>query len=473
MDQVDPLLPNQSSELHLRASQYLAPSTTVAVGMQDGHAGPSIDQVIREFLENTKARFGESSIQVDRINKALHDFWSVKISKKDAITRILLELRDQLDLRQNLINILYHRDARWGVGDFDFGQTPLQPIPQFLQPVHQPHLRIPPMNSSWITDHRPFHTINPAILGGGYRGPQIGQEYRHDSLHPQLGDRMWPLQSQPPSSPISQGSFYSPFSNNLKIPAPDFSNSTTHHSRPFADSVDDRSHGSPTFTLTPVVMFPAQTTVDMPPPSKKRQREASSIDSCVNEHQPGRIVCSVETSGSPERTEGPPRKKVDAKTPKAPPEVSGRFVHSLCGKAFSTRYKVKKHHWGTKTDDIDTTTGCWAKHQKPNVAWDAHPSCKEQPAASITTKRTMSRAAKKASEHSLLPAQFSHGVIPGFPTLGDLPQAVAKVVSPSVATHSTPEDAGTDLDGSQQSDKVNLRVLESWCGDETLGSEQV
>lgn len=59
--------------------------------------------------------------------------------------------------------------------------------------------------------------------------------------------------------------------------------------------------------------------------------------------------------------------------------TKGHFVHSLCGKAFTTRSGVKKHHWGARLYDKNTTSGCWAKNGKPDVDWDDHPSCKDPP----------------------------------------------------------------------------------------------
>lgn len=51
------------------------------------------------------------------------------------------------------------------------------------------------------------------------------------------------------------------------------------------------------------------------------------------------------------------------------PRAKGHFVHSICGTPFTTRYAVKKHHWGSKCDNLQTTTGCWAKNNKPDVQW--------------------------------------------------------------------------------------------------------
>lgn len=53
--------------------------------------------------------------------------------------------------------------------------------------------------------------------------------------------------------------------------------------------------------------------------------------------------------------------------------VKGEFIHSLCGKAFTTRHGVKKHHWGPKIDDRATTMGCWAKSGKPDIEWYVFP----------------------------------------------------------------------------------------------------
>jgi hypothetical protein len=51
----------------------------------------------------------------------------------------------------------------------------------------------------------------------------------------------------------------------------------------------------------------------------------------------------------------------------------GQFIHALCGKDFHSRSAVKKHHWGhAKAGDTSTTTGCWAKKNKPDREWYAH-----------------------------------------------------------------------------------------------------
>jgi hypothetical protein len=51
------------------------------------------------------------------------------------------------------------------------------------------------------------------------------------------------------------------------------------------------------------------------------------------------------------------------------PSDKGHFIHQICGKGFTMRRSVKKHHWGPKMGDLETTAGCWARNGKPNVAW--------------------------------------------------------------------------------------------------------
>jgi hypothetical protein len=52
---------------------------------------------------------------------------------------------------------------------------------------------------------------------------------------------------------------------------------------------------------------------------------------------------------------------------------SRKYIHALCGKGFNSRSAVKKHHWGhAKAWDTSTTTGCWAKNDKPDIEWQVH-----------------------------------------------------------------------------------------------------
>jgi hypothetical protein len=113
-----------------------------------------------------------------------------------------------------------------------------------------------------------------------------------------------------------------------------------------------------------------QPTLDMTPPPRKRSRKSSSAQSKAK--QP---YNQDRTRRGPEDLQD--QQSTGSKASQAP--SAGRFVHSICGKRFANRFKVKKHHWGNKINDVNTTTGCWYKNHKPNVDWDAHPSCKEAP----------------------------------------------------------------------------------------------
>ncbi|KAH9864166.1 hypothetical protein J1614_010100 [Plenodomus biglobosus] len=220
-----------SNTVHPRAIQCHAPRI---MAPEAAYVALSIDQVAHEFVENL-------SNQVYTINKALSDFWTTRVSKRDAISTILLALRDQEDLRRDLLNVLYHRDAQWGIGDFDLEQTTTQSIPQFLQPVHQPQLRLPPISPSWSTDNPSTQTINPTILSDYSVPHMFEQQYRQDSHYAQYGGLTWPPYSHYSSSPMSQGSFCSSYSNHLRLPAPDFTSRTRLHARPFSDSINEIS----------------------------------------------------------------------------------------------------------------------------------------------------------------------------------------------------------------------------------------
>ena len=117
------------------------------------------------------------------------------------------------------------------------------------------------------------------------------------------------------------------------------------------------------------------------------------------------------------------------------------FIHSLCGKGFSTLSGVKKHHWGKKINDLMTKTGCWAKHNKPDVGWDDHPSCRaDRPKAkttrSVAAVSEQGRPTTSTMESKGSPAlHVSHlNTVPGFPTLHDLPRTVAHAINVPAAS---------------------------------------
>jgi hypothetical protein len=134
--------------------------------LRDRGQRPTIEQVVYKFLDNIKLRFGEQSTEVITILNILGTFRAGEISKKDTLVAIRLTLGDQADLKQDLLNILFHRQAGWAVGDFDFGlrqpldQASPSPSPQFLQPAHQSQMRLPPISPLWYEASQANHSAN-------------------------------------------------------------------------------------------------------------------------------------------------------------------------------------------------------------------------------------------------------------------------------------------------------------------------
>jgi hypothetical protein len=134
----------------------------------------------------------------------------------------------------------------------------------------------------------------------------------------------------------------------------------------------------PSVLGNPFSMPIGQPAVDMLPPPRKRDRKPSATLKKNDK--------KIKTSDDSQQTEDSHDQPLSGDQPKLAeenatdskiPETNRRFIHIVCGKSFATRAKVKKHHWGNKTDDFDTTTGCWARNKKPDVKWNDHPSCKE------------------------------------------------------------------------------------------------
>jgi hypothetical protein len=92
------------------------------------------------------------------------------MSKRDTLVAIRLTLGAQEDLKQDLMDVLFHGEADWGVGDFDFSEPDAPSFPpQFLQPEHQPQMRLPSISSSWYPTHQNFHTLDHDTLSS-YNG---------------------------------------------------------------------------------------------------------------------------------------------------------------------------------------------------------------------------------------------------------------------------------------------------------------
>jgi hypothetical protein len=130
---------------------------------------------------------------------------------------------------------------------------------------------------------------------------------------------------------------------------------------------------SPPFHLGDPVAVPlGQPSFDMSPP-KKRSRKISPASTKPEEDRRhienfGPRMPSAVTTTPIQPSLSLQQSSVLRHSIRAP-RTKGHFVHSICGTAFTSRYAVKKHHWGNKCDDLETTTGCWAKNKKPNVQW--------------------------------------------------------------------------------------------------------
>jgi hypothetical protein len=149
---------------------------------------------------------------------------------------------------------------------------------------------------------------------------------------------------------------------------PEFSAGQIFDSPPLA-----KERPSPPFHLgDPVVVPLGQPAFDMSPPKKcnrklsqastKPEEERKHIENAGSRKPSAVTITPIQPSQSSQQSSAlRPSTRV--------PRAKGHFVHSICGTAFTSRYAVKKHHWGNKCDDLETTTGCWARNKKPNVKW--------------------------------------------------------------------------------------------------------
>jgi hypothetical protein len=192
-----------------------------------------------------------------------------------------------------------------------------------------------------------------------------------------------------------------------------------HQEQGVAQEALHQSRGSGSRSVgNPFMMTAPQSAVKPPARSRKRNRKTSVAQMKI-EHprQDHRAIERDQRELSPTDI-GPIKEQSDRDAP---------FIHALCGKGFVTRSKVKKHHWGGKINDINTTTGCWAKHKKPDVEWDDHPSCKEVPRNAATRpKRAKKRLNLPEKKAPVVPAMTSsrYASLPTLSTLGNMPQHV-------------------------------------------------
>jgi len=384
-----------------------------------------------------------------------------------------------------------HPAARWGSDDFDLPVQPsmqasLNPAPQYLQPTHEPQMRLPSF-SSWFsgTQNDQFASL-PTF--DGYNGSGRVQSFVSSPALPipppfQMSNsttHLWPdsdidavytgLHDHDYVAPPAQTAFRNPWENST------YADDWTNNGFEFAadnTNFDGQSQAQQPPTL-PVherhqvsllqphhvrtYTMPALPQQETPQTLNASQHMASPTDhdpfhTVQLEKQPeGLHAPPTPSSQSPPSTSRTEDEVETAEAEEASTVDRGQslglpYVHNLCGKAFSTLSGVRKHHWGKKARDLNTTTGCWAKHNKPNAAWDDHPSCGDGRSKSVVTKivphTTARRKTKVSLSQSTTPSvidvpQFEP--LPGFPTLEDLPHTVAQAVNAGLATESSTQE---------------------------------
>ncbi|KAF2465499.1 uncharacterized protein BDR25DRAFT_84446 [Lindgomyces ingoldianus] len=224
---------------------------------------------------------------------------------------------------------------------------------------------------------------------------------------------------------------------------------------------------------TPISVLQGRTVCELSPPSKYIQNESRIFDDTVGEHAGEKAIGVFQGPTSyelPSPTKHMPKEALifsdtneehvdeesgvtiplhstrhasssslfiassSSRRPSRTPS-SGSFVHIICNRGFPTRLAVKKHHWGARVNDMLTKTGCWHKHNRPDIAWDDHPSCKLQPRARAPPKakelKRKSEPAVPKFKASALPTMIlnAQNTQSGFPTLEELPKLVAQTVS--------------------------------------------
>ncbi|KAL6708943.1 hypothetical protein ACN47E_002070 [Coniothyrium glycines] len=441
------------------------PEETCAQVHSRNHNTPSLDDLVHTFLHNAMLRFGEQSLEVTTINSILSTFQKSEISKRDALASITLTLRNHKDLKQDLMNVLFHRDARWGASDFDF----MEPMPQFLQPVHQPQFRLPPP-IPWIS---PSNHINVASNIGD-RTVLDSTWHQHPKNSSLFSPEEWRSYKQLPlSSPLFSSSSQHTFPGGTTIEPkhvlsgkraaqaddtnvlhfgwrheqmlmPNHNNSELYrcHDGPSiaptllikttdsdvtkhlpllapkiqrSGSIDQSPEvytlPSPSVLGTPFAVPIGCASIDMAPPAAKRRHHEQVFEASMTRYED-----AAETEGTTSKVIRTAQGKGES-----------LFIHSLCGKAFVSRSKLRKHHWGAKVGDLNTKTGCWARHNKPNINWDDHSSCKDGQSNSRNIDNTQRHISTQRAPE--VPCMFPSPKSSGFPTLEYLPQTVAETLA--------------------------------------------
>ncbi|KAL5115896.1 hypothetical protein ACEQ8H_006212 [Pleosporales sp. CAS-2024a] len=421
---------------------------------------PSVAAVAIAFLDNVKRRFGHGSYETAAIFGALEQFRQSLISKRQTISRISEILGTHYDLKSDLKKVLEHPDARWEPADFDLPLAPAGPaLPQFLEPRHEPQIR-------FLAPTTPWTVQNSQLSGRNLPAPNtLNQQSDLERLDeterpkPKLDAHFWHTYSHavPPSPVASNGpatpahiplmmnqqigrSLHSQPENLLHQAAAHWNHSEVPpqfsgvpyqgrveygHSRvnqALTDYSEEMSRPDP-WVQWSVPDHPDATPVAagdqdhqmLPRPPRKRSRKSSATHSKKEDGQK-RSNAAQEPHHLAVQSTGTPLSKRSIS--------DGQFIHSLCGRTFTRRSAVKKHHWGNKADDVDTMTGCWYKHNKPDVSWNDHPSCKGVPESTPPRSRR-AKCTRKIFKAPVAPSMVpsSRYSAPGFSAPQDLPQS--------------------------------------------------
>ncbi|KAF2193842.1 hypothetical protein K469DRAFT_244662 [Zopfia rhizophila CBS 207.26] len=198
---------------------------------------------------------------------------------------------------------------------------------------------------------------------------------------------------------------------------------------------------SPSVLGTPVAVPLGQDTFDMPPPDMKRKKKGSRLSEPTLQNDDRGDEEALERSMPPDGSPSPVLLTQSDQSSSGQKTATrkgrgGAFVHKICGQRFPTRSAVKKHHWGPNLYDFDTARGCWAKHGKPNIAWDEHQSCNQERAPSGRIKDSACPQSTPQATPPEFKAQSVPNMLPdititpsGFTNLSDLPGKVAESLS--------------------------------------------
>ena len=315
------------------------------------------------------------------------------MSKREAHYNLSQHLRDHEELLQGLDGILAHEDARWGPGDFIQREVPqhvpgpdMNP-PGYLQPHHEPQLRLPSMAHVFHHGQMPFVQDSPysnaSANCASHEGPENQLHHQPAFFQPTNSYMAWdpqpsvglpspnsfvpsnaPAVLQQASSPSELQSTllqYSDIYMEVEFLNANLSSNLT--PRQSALVFDMQSNLQPYNQVGMGYSIPNTDSVsgygveqkDRQPAYNEGWQENSNI-----------FEEDDDKATRPEDSANRSNKKwVQSQDAARPTE----FVHGLCGKTFTTRSAVKKHHWGPKSGDVATTRGCWAAYGKPDRPW--------------------------------------------------------------------------------------------------------